>query len=172
LYLANEGELVAIVAAGDADRVLAAMRARPAGAGTVVIGEVRERPAGIVIMQTGFGGERIVDMLVGDLSIANGIVEIYAARAGTARVTRVQLEIGQLSAMLPDAVRFCFDVCARDTVLDGAALEIVETRGRAVCRDCDGEVALVRLAGRCTCGSAKLCVVAGEELKIRELECA
>ena len=107
-----------------------------------------------------------------ELSIANGIVEICAERAGGVRVTRVRLEIGRLSAVLPDAVRFCFDVCARNTVLEGAALEIVETSGLARCRDCDGEVALVRLAARCACGSANLRVIAGEELKIREMELA
>jgi len=66
LYLANEGKLVAVVAAADADRVLAAMRAHPAGAGAVAIGEVTERPAGMVVLHTAFGGERIVDMLAGE----------------------------------------------------------------------------------------------------------
>jgi hydrogenase expression/formation protein HypE len=66
LYLANEGKLVAVVAAADADRVLTAMRTHPAGSGAVAIGEVTERPAGMVVLQTGFGGERIVDMLVGE----------------------------------------------------------------------------------------------------------
>lgn len=107
-----------------------------------------------------------------ELSVANGIVEICAERAGAARVIRVRLKIGQLSAVLPDAIRFCFDVCARNTVVEGTTLEMLETPGRARCRDCDGEVALVRLAGRCACGSANLCVVAGEELKIREMEIA
>jgi hydrogenase nickel incorporation protein HypA/HybF len=105
-----------------------------------------------------------------ELSIANGIVELCAERAGAARVTRVRLEIGKLSAVLPDAVRFCFDVCARDTVLEGAALEIVETPGRARCRACDAEVALTELIGRCCCGSINLQVIAGNELKIREME--
>lgn len=107
-----------------------------------------------------------------ELSIARGVVETCAAHAGAARVTRVRLEIGRLSAVLPEAVRFCFDVCAKGTALEGAALEIVETEGRAVCRDCEGAVALVRLAGRCACGSANLRVVAGEELKIRDMELA
>jgi len=66
LYLANEGKLVAVVAAADADAVLAAMRAHPAGTHAAVIGEVTEQPTGMVLMQTGFGGERIVDMLVGE----------------------------------------------------------------------------------------------------------
>jgi hydrogenase expression/formation protein HypE len=66
LYLANEGKLVAIVSPDDADAVLAAMRAHPCGAGAVIIGEVTDKPRGMVTMQTIFGGERIVDMLVGE----------------------------------------------------------------------------------------------------------
>ena len=65
LYLANEGKLIAVVAPGDAAKVLTAMRAHPAGTEAAVIGEVAGR-AGIVTMQTSFGGERIVDMLVGE----------------------------------------------------------------------------------------------------------
>ena len=66
LYLANEGKLVAVVAAADADRVLAAMRAHSGGAGATAIGTVTEQPAGTVVLHTVFGGERIVDMLVGE----------------------------------------------------------------------------------------------------------
>jgi hydrogenase expression/formation protein HypE len=65
LYLANEGKLIAVAAPADAARLLAAMRAHPAAADAAIIGEVAGRP-GIVIMQTSFGGERIVDMLVGE----------------------------------------------------------------------------------------------------------
>src|ERR1700722_12162992 len=107
-----------------------------------------------------------------ELSIANGIVELCAARAFGERVTRVRLEIGQLSAVLPDAVRFCFDICAKGTVVEGAMLEIVETPGRALCRDCNSEVAMTQLFGRCCCGSANLHVIAGQELKIKEMELA
>lgn len=66
LYLANEGKLVAVVPATAADAVVAAMRAQPAGRRAAVIGEVIEKPVGMVILQTGFGGQRIVDMLVGE----------------------------------------------------------------------------------------------------------
>lgn len=66
LYLANEGKLVAIVPAVDAPRILAAMRAHPAGKDSTIIGEVTEQPAGVVVLHTGFGGQRIVDMLVGE----------------------------------------------------------------------------------------------------------
>jgi hydrogenase expression/formation protein HypE len=66
LYVANEGKLVAVVAPDEADAALAAMRAHPLGAAAARVGEVMADPAGIVVLRTGFGGTRIVDMLVGD----------------------------------------------------------------------------------------------------------
>ncbi len=66
LYLANEGKLVAIVPGDRADQVLTAMRAHPAGRHAAIIGEITEAPAGVVVLHTVFGGQRIVDMLVGE----------------------------------------------------------------------------------------------------------
>ncbi|HET7880250.1 MAG TPA: hydrogenase expression/formation protein HypE [Acetobacteraceae bacterium] len=66
LYLANEGRLVAIVPDAEADRALAAMRAHPLGAGACRIGCVTTRRPRQVVMHTVLGGQRIVDMLVGD----------------------------------------------------------------------------------------------------------
>ncbi len=66
LYVANEGKLVAIVAAEDAERVLAAMRAHPLGQRAARIGSVLEDPHHFVQMTTGFGGRRIVDWLTGE----------------------------------------------------------------------------------------------------------
>lgn len=66
LYFANEGKLVAAVPAESADAVLAAMRAHPAGQDSAIIGEVAEGKAGRVVVKTFFGGERIMDMLVGE----------------------------------------------------------------------------------------------------------
>ena len=66
LYVANEGKLVAVVPADETDAALAALHAHPLGADAAVIGEIQEEPPGVVIIQTIFGGTRIVDMLVGD----------------------------------------------------------------------------------------------------------
>jgi hydrogenase expression/formation protein HypE len=66
LYLANEGRLVGIVPPDGADAVLTAMRTHPSGTGSAIIGEVTDKRRGMVTMQTIFGGERIVDMLVGE----------------------------------------------------------------------------------------------------------
>jgi hydrogenase expression/formation protein HypE len=64
--LANEGKLIAIVGAGEAGKILAAMKAHPLGRDAALIGEVREEPAGRVILRTSIGSTRIVDMLVGE----------------------------------------------------------------------------------------------------------
>lgn len=66
LYVANEGKLVAIVEAGAAERILAAMRAHPLGREAQVIGTVRDGLPGIVSMRMALGTTRIVDMLSGD----------------------------------------------------------------------------------------------------------
>jgi hydrogenase expression/formation protein HypE len=66
LYVANEGKLLAVVAPEAADAALAAMRAAEGGEDAALIGEVRDEPAGMVVMHTGFGGTRMIDMLVGD----------------------------------------------------------------------------------------------------------
>jgi hydrogenase expression/formation protein HypE len=66
LYVANEGKLVAIVAAEDAERVIEAMRAHPQGARAARIGTVIEDAHHFVQMTTGFGGRRIVDWLSGE----------------------------------------------------------------------------------------------------------
>lgn len=66
LYVANEGKLVAICAARDADTLLSAMRAHPLGAAAAIIGSVKADPHHFVQMTTGFGGKRIVDWLSGE----------------------------------------------------------------------------------------------------------
>src|SRR5580765_910355 len=66
LYLANEGKIVCVVPRADAERALDALKSHPLGQGAANIGEVTDGRAGRVVMQTVFGGRRIVDMLVGE----------------------------------------------------------------------------------------------------------
>jgi hydrogenase nickel incorporation protein HypA/HybF len=105
-----------------------------------------------------------------EMGITQSIVAIVSEQAAGRKVKRVTLEIGKLAAIMPDAVRFCFDVAAQGSALDGAALDIVEIPGRARCLDCGDEVALTDVFGRCTCGSRKLERLAGEELNIKSME--
>lgn len=66
MYVANEGKLVAVVAGNAADVALAALRSQPIGRDAAVIGEIADEPDGMVLVRTGFGGTRIMDMLIGD----------------------------------------------------------------------------------------------------------
>jgi hydrogenase nickel incorporation protein HypA/HybF len=105
-----------------------------------------------------------------ELGIAQEIVEICARRAGAARVARVALEIGQHALIVPDSIRFCFDLCSEGTALEGATLEINHIPGRAQCRFCGEPVALDQPFATCSCGSSDLEWLSGDEIKIKEME--
>jgi hydrogenase expression/formation protein HypE len=66
MYVANEGKFVAFVAPETADRALDALRAVPGCEQAAEIGEVRSEPPGMVLVETAFGGRRVMDQLVGD----------------------------------------------------------------------------------------------------------
>ena len=66
LYVANEGKLIAFVPSDGAERVLAAMREHPLGARSVVIGSCVAEHPGIVVARTGLGGNRVVDLPIGE----------------------------------------------------------------------------------------------------------
>jgi len=66
LHIANEGQFLAIVAPDHADGALAAVRAVPGGEGATWIGEVRAEPRRRVVGVNGYGGTRVIDMLIGD----------------------------------------------------------------------------------------------------------
>jgi hydrogenase expression/formation protein HypE len=66
MYVANEGTLVAFVAPQAAEAALAALRSAPGGEEAAEIGEVKTEPPGMVLVETAFGGRRVMDLLVGD----------------------------------------------------------------------------------------------------------
>ncbi len=104
-----------------------------------------------------------------ELGITQSLVDACEAAADGATVTRVTVEVGCLAGVLPDAMRFCFDVCAQGTALAGAALDIVEVPASARCRDC-GQRAQVRdCLWLCACGSANVEFSGGDELRIRQM---
>lgn len=107
-----------------------------------------------------------------ELSIAQSVVDAITERLPDATVCRVRLEIGPLSGVVADAVRFCFDLVTDGTTLAGAALDIDEPHGRARCRHCRAEFDVDDLLALCACGSAALDVLAGDQLTIKEVEVA
>jgi hydrogenase nickel incorporation protein HypA/HybF len=107
---------------------------------------------------------------VHELAITESMVAAVAETVGSARVARVRLQVGQLAGVVAHALQFCFETCARGTVLEGAALEIDEIAGRGCCRQCGTDVAMSSFLDVCGCGSAEIDLVAGQELRIKDVE--
>ncbi|GAA3436810.1 hydrogenase maturation nickel metallochaperone HypA [Kutzneria kofuensis] len=107
-----------------------------------------------------------------ELSLTQGVVEAITDRLGPRRVVMVRLEIGKLSGVVVDSVRFCFDLVVAGTPLEGARLEIEEPGGRARCRDCSASFASDDPILLCPCGSSDVEVLAGTELLIKAVQLA
>lgn len=109
-----------------------------------------------------------------EMALCEGIIQIVedeARRRSFSKVKAVCLEIGALSHVAPGAMKFCFDAVAARTIADGAALEIIETPGRAWCMACSRDVEIRQRYEPCpSCGGYQLQVTAGEEMRVRELE--
>src|SRR3954468_19927821 len=105
-----------------------------------------------------------------ELGITQDIIAFACERAAGTQIKRLVVEIGKLSAVMPDAVRFCFDTCAEGTAAAGAQLEIIETAGAGRCRKCAAEVVMNAPLARCRCGSTDLEWLRGDELKVKEME--
>jgi hydrogenase nickel incorporation protein HypA/HybF len=105
-----------------------------------------------------------------ELAISRNVVAIVEEAAKGRRVRRVDLDIGRLSGVLPDAIAFCFDVVAKGTTVEGARLEIREIEGRARCLSCESEFDTPSLLSACACGSRRLRRLRGEELSVRSIE--
>ena len=109
-------------------------------------------------------------LVVHELAITESVVEAVSERVAGARVGRVVMEVGKLCAVVPDALRFCFELCAEGTSLEGAMLEIIEIPGRATCGHCQTEFDIDNLLELCACGSADLSFQGGDQLRIREVQ--
>lgn len=99
------------------------------------------------------------------------ILEDEAKKQSFSVVRRVRLEIGALSGVEPDAMRFAFDEAMEGSVAEGAALEIVETPGAALCMICRKPAEVKARYDVCPhCGSHELQVTAGGDMRILDLE--
>ena len=110
-----------------------------------------------------------------EMGIAAQIVEISISSipdtCENVRVERINLKIGKLTAIVPDSLRFCFEIAAKDTPLSGATLNIEEVPIVAKCLSCDFEWTIhepVFLCGKCQIGTID--VTSGRELDIVSIE--
>ena len=106
-----------------------------------------------------------------ELSITQTIINAVVDAAQGAAVRRITLEIGELSAILPDSIQFCFEACIPNTLLAGADLDILTVPGRGRCRNCGHEMPLEVPYGICDqCDSLAIDIIAGQGLVILSME--
>jgi hydrogenase nickel incorporation protein HypA/HybF len=106
-----------------------------------------------------------------EMSITQGIIDICEQHAQGRRILSVDVEIGELSSVVPDAVEFCFEACSQGTLLEGAKINILRIPGRGHCLECNADTPLTALFGSCVkCGGYQITVVSGEEMRVKEIE--
>lgn len=109
-----------------------------------------------------------------EMSLCEGVLQVLedeAKRQHFSKVKTVWLEIGAMSGVEVEAMRFCFDAVIRHTLADGAKLEIIKIPGEAWCLQCAQTVTVQQRFDACPhCGSYQLQVTQGDEMRIKELE--
>lgn len=109
-----------------------------------------------------------------EMSLCEGVLQILEENArdqSFSTVKTVWLEIGALSGVELEAMRFSFDAIMRGSLADGATLKIIEAPGEAWCMKCAKTVQVKQRFDQCPdCGSYQLQVVAGDQMRIKELE--
>jgi len=106
-----------------------------------------------------------------ELALAGAIVEIARRHAAGRPVVRVEVKVGHLRQVVPDALAFAFELTAQGTELDGAELALEEVPAAGVCRSCGAECELPGFPLMCgSCGGLDLELVRGEELLVDALE--
>jgi hydrogenase nickel incorporation protein HypA/HybF len=106
-----------------------------------------------------------------ELSIAQAIADIALRHAAGRRVERVEVQVGHLRQVVPDALMFAFELVAAGTALDGAELVIEDVEAVARCRACGAQTRQDGFPMRCgECSALDLEVVRGEELLVDALE--
>jgi hydrogenase nickel incorporation protein HypA/HybF len=106
-----------------------------------------------------------------ELSIATAVLNTALKNAGERRVTAVAVRTGRLRQVVPESLRFYFEIVARGTPLEDARLELTEVPVRLGCEACGQEWEPDWPLFRCPeCESANVSVLAGEELSVEYIE--
>jgi len=109
-----------------------------------------------------------------EMSLAEGVLQLIedsARQQNFSSVSTVWLEIGELSGVEVEAMKFCFDAVTRDSVAQGARLEIITLPGTGWCMACAVTVPMSEVFGECPhCGGHQMQVTGGTEMRLKELE--
>jgi len=111
---------------------------------------------------------------VHELSVTQNLLELtlrHAAQAGAARVTELHLVIGELSSFVDESVQFYWDIVAKGTPAEGAALRFRRVAAALRCEDCAHEFPLDRREFVCpACGGQRIRVVGGDEFFLESID--
>jgi hydrogenase nickel incorporation protein HypA/HybF len=109
-----------------------------------------------------------------EIAIANSIIEAVQAEAKhhPGKVPcKVAVRIGEMAAVDPDALRFCFETLTRETELQSLQLEVELCPLRHLCPDCNCEFPVIEFDSRCPqCGGQRTRCVSGDQLDLAYLE--
>lgn len=109
-----------------------------------------------------------------ELSLAYSAIDVIeeaAKRESFSRVKVLRMEIGRLSCVEPEALRFAFESAAAGTCADGAQLEIDLVSGSGACPACGAAVAMEQVYDLCPhCGGHPLRVLRGMEMRVKHLD--
>lgn len=106
-----------------------------------------------------------------EMSIGSAVVATAVSHAGGRRVSLVSVRVGHLRQVVPKSLSFYFDIVARDTVVEGARLELELVPARLRCDACEREWDVESPAFRCpTCECGDVTVVSGNELEVESIE--
>lgn len=101
------------------------------------------------------------------------IVKREFKKSGAKRLKWVKIEVGKMTAVEPESLRFCFDACVKDTPMEGARLRIIEVPVTGRCAKCSKKFRMDSLLNPCPgCGGASVVRLTGAELKVVSISAA
>ncbi|NMC59284.1 MAG: hydrogenase maturation nickel metallochaperone HypA [Candidatus Methanofastidiosa archaeon] len=114
-----------------------------------------------------------------ELSLADGILKTVlqaAQKEGANKIKSIKIEMGEILLVNSEQLTFCFDIISRDTIAEGAELDITFLKPRVVCNKCGKEFDIVSdddlpiLSMICECGSNDLTILSGREFNIKSMK--
>jgi hydrogenase nickel incorporation protein HypA/HybF len=106
-----------------------------------------------------------------ELSLSSAIIATATKHASGRQVALVNVRVGQLRQVVPDTLAFYFEFVARDTLCEGARLELELVEARLRCRPCQAQWSIEEPHFRCpTCGGSEVEIAAGNEFEVESIE--
>ena len=106
-----------------------------------------------------------------EMAITQGIVQVCLQHEAGRLIHSVEVEVGALGGVVPEALEFCFEACTLGTLMEGAELNILYREGEGRCAKCGVVSPVVTLYDQCRqCGGYELTIIAGEELRVCSID--